>query len=690
MKKKIFLIEINTEDLPAKKLKKISLFFYKKFIKILKIENIIYEKISWFSTSRRLAIQIKNFTYDKKIEYIIKKGPPVSISFNKQGIIQKPALLWMKKFNITKENIQILNKNNKKWLIYKKIKKYSNYENKLAEISKKIFYTCSNSHLMQWNKKKYKFIRPIRNIVMLINTKIIPQKMFGLYTNRKTQCHYLIKDKSQVKILHAKNYLSILEKKGKVIADYKIRKNKIKKNILNLAKKNNSFLKINNYLLEEINSLVEWPSVLIISFKKKFLSLPKEIIIYIIENNLKCFPLFKKNNTLQSKFICVINTETKNYHKIISSYQIVISSKLQDIKFFFKKDIKTQLSDKKKLLKKILFHENLGNLEDKTNRLQKIILLLQKKISFNPKNAQKAAFLSKCDIISCMVSEFPDLQGIIGSYYAKYDKEPKEVYTALREYYLPRFKNDKLPSSNIGIALSITDKLDTLIGMFIIGKIPKGDKDPFALRRISIGIIKIIIFYKITFNLNTLIKKIILIYGIKKNIKLITSQIIKFIINRFNHFYKKEKNIKNIIKSIININKINLFKINKKIKMIIKFLKSKHSERILNMHKRITNILKKQNFKNSSEINSKLFKHNLEQELYEKIKFINIKVNILNKQKKYQKSIIEIININYILEKFFKNIIINHKNKKIKKNRLNILYMIQKTFHKIAIFSYLY
>lgn len=690
MKKKIFLIEINTEDLPAKKLKKISLFFYKKFIKILKIENIIYEKISWFSTSRRLAIQIKNFTYDKKIEYIIKKGPPVSISFNKQGIIQKPALLWMKKFNITKENIQILNKNNKKWLIYKKIKKYSNYENKLAEISKKIFYTCSNSHLMQWNKKKYKFIRPIRNIVMLINTKIIPQKMFGLYTNRKTQCHYLIKDKSQVKILHAKNYLSILEKKGKVIADYKIRKNKIKKNILNLAKKNNSFLKINNYLLEEINSLVEWPSVLIISFKKKFLSLPKEIIIYIIENNLKCFPLFKKNNTLQSKFICVINTETKNYHKIISSYQIVISSKLQDIKFFFKKDIKTQLSDKKKLLKKILFHENLGNLEDKTNRLQKIILLLQKKISFNPKNAQKAAFLSKCDIISCMVSEFPDLQGIIGSYYAKYDKEPKEVYTALREYYLPRFKNDKLPSSNIGIALSITDKLDTLIGMFIIGKIPKGDKDPFALRRISIGIIKIIIFYKITFNLNTLIKKIILIYGIKKNIKLITSQIIKFIINRFNHFYKKEKNIKNIIKSIININKINLFEINKKIKMIIKFLKSKHSERILNMHKRITNILKKQNFKNSSEINSKLFKHNLEKELYEKIKFINIKVNILNKQKKYQKSIIEIININYILEKFFKNIIINHKNKKIKKNRLNILYMIQKTFHKIAIFSYLY
>jgi glycyl-tRNA synthetase beta chain len=690
MKKKIFLIEINTEDLPAKKLKKISLFFYKKFIKILKIENIIYEKISWFSTSRRLAIQIKNFTYDKKIEYIIKKGPPVSISFNKQGIIQKPALLWMKKFNITKENIKILNKNNKKWLIYKKIKKYSNYENKLAEISKKIFYTCSNSHLMQWNKKKYKFIRPIRNIVMLINTKIISQKMFGLYTNRKTQCHYLIKDKSQINILHAKNYLSILEKKGKVIADYKIRKNKIKKNILNLAKKNNSFLKINNYLLEEINSLVEWPSALIISFKKKFLSLPKEIIIYIIENNLKCFPLFKKNNTLQSKFICVINTETKNYHKIISSYQIVISSKLQDIKFFFKKDIKTQLSDKKKLLKKILFHENLGNLEDKTNRLQKIILLLQKKISFNPKNAQKAAFLSKCDIISCMVSEFPDLQGIIGSYYAKYDKEPKEVYTALREYYLPRYKNDKLPSSNIGIALSITDKLDTLIGMFIIGKIPKGDKDPFALRRISIGIIKIIIYYKITFNLNTLIKKIILIYGLKKNIELITSQIIKFIINRFNHFYKKEKNIKNIIKSIININKINLFEINKKIKMIIKFLKSKNSERILNMHKRITNILKKQNFKNSSEINPKLFKHNLEQELYEKIKFINIKVKILNKQKKYQKSIIELININYILEKFFKNIIINHKNEKIKKNRLNILYMIQKTFHNIAIFSYLY
>ncbi|CAL4319174.1 Glycine--tRNA ligase beta subunit [Buchnera aphidicola (Chaitophorus sp. 3695)] len=690
MKKKTFLVEINTEDLPAKKLKKISLFFYKKFIQKLKIENIIYNKINWFATSRRIAIQIKNFKYNQKNEYIIQKGPPISIAFNEKGIIQKPALSWIKKFNINKKNIQIFQKGKKKWLIYKKKKKYKDFSEKLFKITKKIFYKCSHPHLMKWNDTKYKFIRPIRNIIMLINKKIISKKIFGLTPTRQTQCHYLIKNKSKINISNAKDYSSILKEKGKIIVDYKVRKDRIQKNILNLAKKNQSFLIINKYLLEEITALVEWPSAIIISFKKKFLSLPKKIIIYIIENHLKCFPLFKKNKKLKSKFICIINTQTKKSNKIISSYKTVISSKLQDINFFFKKDMKNKLSDNKKLLKNVLFHEHLGNLEDKTNRLKKIILLLQKKILFNIKNAQRAAFLSKCDIISYMVLEFPDLQGIIGSYYAKYNKEKKEVYKALQEYYLPKYKNDKLPTSNIGIALSITDKLDTLIGMFIIGKVPKGDKDPFALRRISISIIKIIICYKISFNLNKLVKKIILIYKIKTNIKKIIYKINLFIINRFYYFYKNEKNIKNIIKSIINLKKINILQINKKIIMIIKFLKSKYAKKILNINKRITNILKNKNFSDSFKINPKLFKYDLEKKLFEKIQHINIKINVLNQKEKYKKSIKEIINIHDLLEKFFNEIQINHKIKKIQKNRLNILYMIKKTFQKIAIFNYLY
>lgn len=686
--KKIFLVEINTEDLPAKQLKKISLYFYKKFIQELKIENIIYKKIDWFATSRRIAIQIKNFTYKEKNQYSIKKGPPVSIAFDNKGVIQKPALLWMKKFNINYKDIKILNQDKKKWIIYKK-KKNINYEKKLSKITKKTFYKCSQLQLMKWNNKKYKFIRPVRNVVMLINEKIISKKIFGLNPNRITQCHYLNQNYSHIHIPHAKNYLSILKNEGKVLADYKSRKEKIKKNILKLAKKNKSYLKINNYLLEEITSLVEWPSALIISFKKKFLSIPKNIIIYIIENNLKCFPLFKKNKELKSKFICIINTKTKKYNQIKSSYQTVISSKLQDINFFLKKDIKTQLSDKKKLLNKVLFHEKLGTLENKTNRLQKIILLLKKNFLFNSEYAKRAAFLSKCDIISYMVSEFPDLQGVIGSYYAKYDKEPKKIYKAIKEHYLPRYKNDKLPTSNIGIALSIADKLDTLIGMFIIGKNPKGEKDPFALRRIAISIIKIVIYYKISFNLNKLIKKIIFIYGVYKNTKKIISQIIFFIINRFYFFYKKKRNIKNIVKSIINFNQINLFKINKKIIMIIDFLKSKHSKKILNINKRITNILKDQNFNNSCQINPELFKYNLEKKLFKKIQYIKIKINILNKKNKYKKSILKIISICSILEKFFNEIKINHKIKKIRKNRLNILYMIQKIFNKIAIFSYL-
>ncbi|CAL4319058.1 glycine--tRNA ligase subunit beta [Buchnera aphidicola] len=689
MKKKTFLLELKVENIPSYLLKELALSIYKKFIKILEKKKFLYKKIQWFATPRRVAIKIKNIYTKEKQKYKIYKGPAKKIAFDHIGKFTKITKLWMKRFHILPDQIKIFQKKKKEWLIYKKKRKKINYKKKLAQISKIIIYSLSRFNLMRWNEKNYKFIRPIRNISMMLNEKIIKYKMFGLKTNNHIQS-YTYDIKKNIKISHAKDYPKILLKKGKVIADYEKRKKKIYQQIHKLAKSHNSYLKINNLLLEEINSLIEYPYSLVASFKKKYLFIPQEINIYVIEKILKSFPLFNKNNKLQSIFIFVINVKKKNHKKIISGYESVILSKLQDINFFLKKDTKEKLQNKINLLKKIIFYKNLGNMYEKTKRLKKIILLLSKKIKFHTNDAIQAASLSKCDLVTNMVNEFPDLQGIIGSYYAKISQENKNVCKGIQEQYLPKHNNDQLPKSSIGIALSISDKLDNIIGMFIIGEKPKGEKDPFGLRRAAIGIIKIILYNKISLNLNKMIKKIIKLYNIKISLKKIQKKILIFIINRFNNFYHQEKNIKNIIQSIICLKKINLFKINKKIKMILFFRNSHNFKKILITNKRIENFFKNTCIKSTYKIKKSLLKKNIEIKLVKKIKKLEKKINTLNLKQKYNQTMLEIIKVNKYIKKFFDQVKIHNKIETIKLNRFNILYKIKKIFSMVANFSYLY
>jgi glycyl-tRNA synthetase beta chain len=689
MKKKNFLMEIKVENIPSNSLKKIALSLYLKFIEVLKNKYIFYEKIKWFATPRRLAIQIQNIKFNNRKKNILHKGPSVEIALNNRNELTEIGKMWAKKFNIPLNKIKKLKIKNKEWISYKRKKNKTNCKKKLAQITKKIIYSFSNFNFMRWNEKKYKFIRPIRNIIMMMNEKIIPYKICGLKTNNSSQS-YSYNIKKNIKILHAKNYSTTLLNQGKIIVNYQKRKKILHKQIIELAKNNKSYLKINKSLLEEANSLIEYPNSLIVHFKKKYLFIPKEINIYIIEKILKSFPLFNKYKKLKSSFIVIVNMNKKNYKNIILGYQSVISSKLQDVCFFLKQDMKKKLKKKKKIIKKIIFYKNLGTIYDKTNRLKKIITLFSKKIKFNIKNAIKAASLSKYDLATNMVNEFPGLQGIIGAYYLKTEKINKNIYKGIKEHYLPKNTKDKLPKTSIGIALSISDKLDNIVGMFIIGNLPKGDKDPFGLRRAAIGIIKIVINNNISFNLNKIVKKIIKIYNHKCNLKDIKIKIINFLIKRFNNFYYKEKNIKKIIKSVLISQKINLLQINKKIKMILNLKNSNNYKEILTIYKRIDNILKKKDIKLSHKINKFFLKKKIEIKLVKKIKKLEKKIIFLKKEKKYNKIISEIIKLKKYIKFFFKNVKINYKIKKIKINRLNILYKIKKIFSKIANFSYLY
>lgn len=690
MTKKTLLIEIGTEELPARLLHTISLSFSENFAKELKFYNIAYKNIKKFFTPRRLALKISDIDTSDRILNIKKKGPSIDHAYDKYGKPTDVSKRWAKYCGISIDQANHFKNKKGEWLLYEAKEKQEKIESllpKIIEIAlKKIFIVKS----MRWEITNKKFSRPIRNIVILLDNNIVQGKVFDIDSTNLLQNHLCYKEK-RIKINNANNYPSILFEKNNIIADYKIRKSSIIKEINTIAKKINGFIKNKSSLLEEVTCLVESPKAFLANFEKKFLEIPKKILVYAIENQQKCFPIYDDKKNILPYFIFISNTYLEASKSIVLGYERVMHARLSDAEFFFKNDRKIKLEEYLLSLKKVLFQNNLGTLYDKTMRMQLLIKWISKYTYSNEKSLARAALLSKCDLVTNMVCEFPELQGTVGMYYALKDKEKKDVAIALQEQYLPSFSGDKLPRTFIGCALSIVDKIDTLSGMFSIGKIPTATKDPFALRRLTIGIFRIIIARKIPIDLQNLIKKSLALYDEKHSANLILhDKIINFFIIRlFNWYEEKGYNI-NIIKSVFSYKSIELVDIDKKIQALSFFQKLNYSTPIILSIKRISNILEKQNENISGTINIDLMKQTEEIELFHIIENFDYFTKDLFIQKKYKEILLKTKELERPIYKFFEKIRICHSNVDIRKNRLILLKNIIKIFSKITDFSYLY
>ncbi|WP_343192689.1 glycine--tRNA ligase subunit beta [Buchnera aphidicola (Taiwanaphis decaspermi)] len=650
---KILLIEINVEEIPFTKL----FFIAKSFLKNIKIEirkiNFKYKKIKWFATSRRIAVQI--FFKKEKVNYL-----------NDKNLNEKDIFL----------------------------NKLKNYLPRVVELSIKKIKDIKN---MFWDKPYIKFIRPIRNIIILLDDLLIKKKIFNLKPNKILSGHRFMGEK-KIEINHAKDYSLLLLKKGKVIADYNIRKNIIKNKVKKYAKKINGKIKITKNFLKEITSSVEWPNINIGKYDKKFLKIPKEIIIFVMKKQQKYFPVYDINKKkLIQYFIFVSNVKSNNNKQIISGHQNVLRSKLNDILFFIKLDLKKNLKFNLIKLKNVTFYKKLGNLYEKTIRIKKLskyIHCLKNKTNNKNKmyDLNKASLLSKCDLVTNIVFEIPEMQGIIGSYYAKCYKEKNNVALAIKEHYEPRFAKDNIPKRYISCILSISDKIDTITAMFIINNIPNSKKDPFGLRRCSLGIIKIILKNNIKINIYKLIKKNISLYNNKIDKKKVLKKIFNFFYTRLNNFYENKGYKKNIIKSILSKKKNNLLTLNNLIKKLNKFYKTKKFNLVMKTDKRISNILLKNNidYNVSKKIKKKLFSKK------EEFIFFNMLIKIkketchcINK-KKYSKYFKMLLNLHKMISIFFEKVNICDNNKKIMINRLTLLVHAKKIFSKLVNFNFFY
>ncbi|BAP58333.1 glycine--tRNA ligase subunit beta [Candidatus Tachikawaea gelatinosa] len=688
MNKQTFLVEIGTEELPQKILHNLSKNFCNHLVSEIKKLKIMHGNVEIFATSRRLAIKIFKL-HEYQLDQNIKKiGPYFSSIFDLNKKIPKPAEIWAFKNKIDILKTKFLERNNGYSLIYYQKIKGKLTKILLPEIIKKTLEKISAPYSMKWHMDITPFVRPIRTITVLLDNELINMKLFNIQSNRYINGHRFL-GKNKLFLNHANEYPSILYKNNQIIADFNERKEKIKKDIKSTARKLGGIIKFNSALLNEINSLVESPNIYYGSFDKKFLIIPQEILIYIMEVKQKCFPIYDINHNLLKSFIFVANIKSKSSTIIVADYEKILYSHFSDILFFITQDMKINFADRLLKLKQIIFQKDLGNMYDKTKRIKKLSIWIANTLNIDDKLIKRTALLSKCDLVTQLVNEHPDLQGIVGMYYALNNGEKKEIAIALKEQYLPRFSNDILPSNIIGSILSIAEKIDVITGIMILGKISKGNSDPFGLRRAGLGLLKIIVHNRFHIDLNNLVEKSIECYNQLQQTK--KEIIIDFLLKRLLSWYKDKKYNSNVIKSILIFRPTKPMNFDAKVKAITLFYNSKQINALLDLNKRIINVFSKIN-KNvvlPDKINVKYLVEHDEIKLFQVINQINNIIDHLIEQNNYESLLNETMSLIKPVNNFFKNVKINVTNKKLYKNRLLILKNIKEIFLKIADFSFL-
>ena len=699
MENKTLLFEIGTEELPSSSIYEGTLSLKNNLSEEFLKNKIDFEQIKTYGTPRRLVAFINSLNSKQNPSEKLIIGPPEKISFNENGEPTEAALGFAKSLKISVGEIERLSTDKGVYLSKKIFEEGKKTVDILPEILSKVIYSISFSKQMTWANWQIKFARPIRWILALYGDELIKVKIESLTSSNFTFGHRTLHSE-KIKIKNAEEYLDLLENVGKVIVDGQERKKIILEKILDLENKySNDNLKviINHDLLGEVINLVEIPNVLLGSFPENFLKLPKDILIKAIEYHQRYFAITGKNGDVVSKFIVVQNGIEDKNNEIIKGNERVLKARLQDAFFFYSEDKKHTWEDWVTKLKGVTFFSGLGSMYDKEQRLEKlceqIINQLIQKATPLPENilglSKRASYLCKTDLVTNLVVEFPELQGVVGREYAKERGENPEVYEAIFEHYLPRFYGDILPFTQTGTVLSISDKIDTITGMFLTDNIPSGSEDPFALRRKALGVVQSILdknydidFYSlISFSID-LYEAFIKVDEIKKeNLKW---DIFDFIIARLKYTYEKANKRTDIIDAIVSSQNYSILDIKSRYEAIDKVLKNGLFDDISLPMIRCKNIIKGKNF---SSVNKSLFVEKLEKEIYESLIKRQGRIKDYNLKGLYEKSLEELIDFRKEIDTFFEKILIMDKIEEIRNNRINLVKQIADLYLSIADFS---
>ena len=679
-----FFVEIGTEELPPKALKTLATAFADNLQAELAKLELSHADVSWFAAPRRLAVRINALAAQQADKLVEKRGPATSSAFDADGKPTKAAQGWAAGCGITVEQAERLETDKGAWLLHKATVVGAATVTLLPEVVKHALAKLPIAKPMRWGSSDAEFIRPVHTIIMLFGKDIVPATILGRNSGNQTHGHRFHAPE-KVSINHADDYLATL-RQAFVVADFAERKAFIAAEVAKTAAGLNGKALMDDALLEEVTALVEWPVVLVGSFEESFLQVPAEPLISTMKDNQKYFPLLDSNGKLQNKFIFVANIASKDPQQIISGNEKVVRPRLSDAQFFFNTDRKQKLADRLDSLKTVLFQQQLGTLAEKSERISKVAGFIAAKIGADVAAAERAGLLSKTDLMTNMVGEFPEVQGVMGMHYARLDGESEAVALALNEQYMPRFAGDELPSRLEGAAVAIADKLDTLVGIFGIGQAPKGDKDPFALRRAAIGALRIMVDKQLPLDLVEAIAFSQQTFAGKLSNANVADDVLEFMLGRFRAWYEGEGYSVDVIQAVLARRPTNPSDFDRRVKAVAQFGKLDAAAALAAANKRVANILAKVEGDIATSVNSALLHEEAEQALHSAI--VTEQAYQAGTQS-YADGLAHLAQMREVIDNFFDKVMVNAEDAAVRANRQALLKQLRELFLQVADISVL-
>jgi glycyl-tRNA synthetase beta chain len=685
------LIELGTEELPPKALKQLSDAFSKGIVDGLTKAGFDIEAYDSFAAPRRLAVLIKGVAEAQPDRDVERKGPSLKAAYDENGNPTKAVMGFARSCGVEVDALQQQETDKGVWLVFKATEKGQALSALIEDIISQSLARLPIPKRMRWGDNDVEFVRPVHWLALLHGDKVIEANVLGLNSGADTYGHRFHAP-GKITLNKADEYQSRLLTEGFVIADFEQRKQKIRQQVIDSVKPLGGVAVLDEDLLDEVTALNEWPIAVAGEFEKSFLEVPAEALIKTMQDNQKYFPVRQSadDETLSNYFITISNIDSKSPEKVKAGNERVVRPRLADAMFFWQQDQKQPLEAFNTALEKVVFQAKLGSIAEKTQRVTRLADFIAKQLHANTDFVKRAVVLSKCDLMTDMVGEFASLQGVMGKRYAQKAGEPDEVALALDEQYKPRGANDDTASSTTGQILAISDKLDTLVGIFAIGQKPTGEKDPYALRRASLGILRTIIERQLDLDLKELITESTILLKDKVDASKVEQEVFDYIIDRLRAYYLDRGVKVDVFEAVSALSPSRPLDFDKRIKAVSTFRELAEAKSLAAANKRVANILKKSSTDKIVLVDESLFAEEAEKTLFNTLSELSQNVEALFDEGDYATALSQLSSLKDPVDHFFDSVMVMADDEAVKNNRIALLTIMNKLFLRAADFSRLH
>lgn len=687
--KEHFLLEIGTEELPPMGLRNLAGSLHDNICEGIRANGLSFVSSQLYAGPRRIAVLLKSLDPTQAEQQIEKRGPSINAAYTKEGTPTKAAEGFAISCGVSLEDLEVLETDKGSWLVHRKKEAGQPVSSLMPVIIAEAIKKMHISKPMRWGAHEFEFVRPVHWLIAMYGSEVVPMTILGQTAGNLSYGHRFLAPKA-IKIKKPEKYLEQLKNTGKVLVDFKMRRETIKQQIFDLSEHASAQPILDEALLDEVTNLVEWPTALLVELDKAFLSVPQVALIAAMQNHQKCFALTDQAGDLLPQFITISNIEDKDTQQVVRGNQKVMRARLSDAKFFYDGDIKNTLESRVNELKNITFEDKLGSLYDRVTRISELGALIAEKSSADVEKVKRVALLCKADLITSMVGEFPSLQGAMGYYYAKHDNEDVQIALAIRDHYKPKSAVDTVSKDPLAYIIGIADKLDLLVGIFGIGNKPTGDKDPYALRRATLGIIRTIIENHLNIDLAELIQASIKTYKNKLVNADVYEDVLQFIYERLRAWYK-DQGVNNYIFNAVLAKKATCLQdFAKRVNAIMSFRRLPDARILTEANKRVVNILNKNAEQmTNGQVKVSLLTLEAEKQLAQAITSTFKVANDFYQQQQFTETLRSLIALKTPVADFFEQVMVMDENDDLRQNRLLLLKQLRDLFNMVADISLL-